>query len=77
MARIEFTSSGSGDIQYAPIPQGTYDLSVTGEKKDGTPFTHEAKAVNFETKKTTMDSLLILTGRQINAYVGEISLQSQ
>lgn len=55
----------------------TYDLSVTGEKKDGTPFTHEAKAVNFETKKTTMDSLLILTGRQINAYVGEISLQSQ
>jgi len=41
MARIEFTSSSSEEVTYAPIPQGTYDLTVTditqGTSSKGNP----------------------------------------
>jgi hypothetical protein len=54
----------------------TYDVNVTGIKYDGTPFLHETKGLPIETTRKSMDSMLILTGAQINAYVGEISIQS-
>lgn len=54
----------------------TYDVSVTGAKRDGTPFQYEEKALPITTKRKTMDSLMLLTGAQVNAYVGEISIES-
>jgi len=55
--------------------QQTYDISVAGAKKDGSPFRYKAEGVAFQptkTKTTKIDSLLILgTG-----YLGSLAIES-
>ena len=60
-------------IDYA---KQTYDLSITGEKRDGTPFQHEAKGVAFESKAKAVSSLYILATDAVTAYLGSIAIKS-
>lgn len=54
----------------------TYDLNVTGERRDGTPVKVEKKSEPFQSKKTFMEGLLILSGG-VTTYISELSLVSQ
>lgn len=57
--------------------QMTYDVKLTGVKRDGTPLALEQKAVPFEAKKTFLDSILILTATTTIGYLGELSIVSE
>lgn len=61
-------------IDYA---KHTYDLSITGEKRDGTPFHHQAKDVAFESKAKTVSDLYIIAGSDVTAYLGSIAIRSE
>lgn len=54
----------------------TYDATITGVKRDGTPLLYENKGVAFEPKKPALDSVLIITGAVIRTYLGEFSIKS-
>ena len=54
----------------------TYDATITGMKRDGTPFLYENKGVAFEPKKPALGSVLIITGAAIRTYLGEFSVKS-
>ena len=61
-------------IDYAKL---TYDLSITGEKKDGTPFEHKAEGVAFESKAKSVSSLYIIAGDEVTAYLGSLQVLSE
>jgi len=61
-------------IDYSKL---TYDLSITGEKKDGTPFEHKAVGVPFESKVKSVSSLYIIAGNQLTAYLGSFQVLSE
>ncbi len=61
-------------IDYA---KHAYDFSITGQKRDGTPFRHEAKDVAFESKTKAVSSLYIIAGSAVTAYLGAIAIQSE
>jgi len=61
-------------IDYAKL---TYDLSITGEKKDGTPFQYKADGVPFESKAKSVSSLYIIAGNEVTAYLGSLQVLSE
>ncbi|HRJ73717.1 MAG TPA: hypothetical protein PLS03_15955 [Terrimicrobiaceae bacterium] len=54
----------------------TYDATITGVKRDGTPLLYENKGVAFEPKQPALNSVLIITGSVIRTYLGEFSIKS-
>ena len=54
----------------------TYDLSLKGQKRDGSPLDYEAKAVPFTVKTPFLDSLFIITGQTTITYIAELSAKS-
>lgn len=54
----------------------TYDLSLQGQKRDGSPLDYEAKAVPFTAKAPFLDSLFIITGQTMIVYIAELSAKS-
>ncbi len=54
----------------------TYDLSLSGTKRDGSPLAYEAKALPFMSKTNSLDSVFIITGQTVITYLTEISARS-
>lgn len=53
----------------------TYDYTVTGESRDGSPFKVEEKGLPVE-KGTFLEGLQILSGTMVSAYISELSIES-
>jgi len=53
-----------------------FDIVITGEKKDGTPFEYKAEGVSFEAKLHQIKQIYILTGLRMTAYLGAIAIES-
>lgn len=54
----------------------TYDVDITGEKRDGTPLSYQENSVAFETKDPHLKSLFIISSRYVRAYLKELSIES-
>lgn len=61
-------------IDYAKL---TYDLSITGRKKDGSPFEYKAGGVSFESKAKSVGSLYIIADKAVTAYLGSVQVLSE
>jgi hypothetical protein len=61
-------------IDYAKL---TYDLSITGQKKDGSPFLHKIEGAPFESKAKSVSALYIIADRAVTAYLGSIQVLSE
>ena len=61
-------------IDYA---KRTYDLTLSGQRKDGSPFQHRAEGVAFEAKTKAVSSLYIIADGTITAYLGSIVIHSE
>jgi len=55
----------------------TYDLTITGVRKDDTAFHHKAEGQPFETKAKGVSMIYILSGGALTAYLGSLSIQSE
>ncbi len=58
----------------------TFDLTVTGKKKDHSPFVFKVEQAAFPPtagSKTKISSLYLLTGPGVTAYLGPLTIQSQ
>jgi hypothetical protein len=55
----------------------TYDLTITGVNKDGTPFHHESEAISFESKSKSVTGLYLLSGGALTGYLKSLSIQSR
>ena len=54
----------------------TYDVTVTGENRDGTPLRHEENGIGFSTKKASLSGVMILTTRNVRTYLREFLVES-
>lgn len=54
----------------------TYDLALTGTKRDGSALSYEAKGVGFTSKTNFLDSVFLITGQSVITYVAELSARS-
>lgn len=63
-------------IDYA---KQTYDIAVTGKKKDGSPFEYRAQGLELLNKgkpATAVTSLSVLCGSRVTAYLTELRIES-
>jgi len=61
-------------VDYAKL---TYNLNITGKKKDGSPFQHKADGVPFESKAKSVSSLYIIADKAVTAYLGSLQVLSE
>lgn len=61
-------------LDYAKL---TYQLNITGEKKDGSPFEHRAGPLPFESKARAVSSLYIIANDAVTAYLGPVEILSE
>ena len=61
-------------IDYA---KRTYGLSITGQKKDGSPFVYRVEEVAFESKAKSVSSLYIIADKAVTAYLGSLEVLSE
>ena len=54
----------------------TYDVDITGQKRDGTPLAYQKKGVAFEAKNPYMQSVFIISSKSVRAYLKELSVVS-
>lgn len=54
----------------------TYDVSITGKKRDGSPLAYEEKGVAFEVKKPFLSGLQILSTGTVRVYLRQLSIES-
>lgn len=60
--------------------QLTYDLTVTGEKADGSPLNFKATAVPFlgpMKKEAVVDSISIISSPRVNSFLGSLAIESK
>jgi hypothetical protein len=55
----------------------TYDIAITGTKRDDSPFHYEAKAIPFDSKTKSVSGIYILSGSAMTAYLGSVSIESK
>jgi hypothetical protein len=55
----------------------TYDVAITGTKKDDSPFHYKTEAIPFESKTKSVSGIYILSGSALTAYLGSLSIQSK
>ncbi len=60
-----------------PFPSTPSKHPITGQKRNGTPFQHEAIGVAFESKTKAVSGLYIIAGSAVTAYLGAIAIQSE
>lgn len=58
-------------------PKMTYDITITGRKKDDSPFHYQSEAVPFESKTKSVTGLYLLTGGALTGYLKSLSIQSR
>jgi hypothetical protein len=61
-------------VDYAKL---TYDLNITGQKKDGSPFQHGVEQVPFESKAKSVGSLYVIASNAVTAYLGSVQVLSE
>jgi hypothetical protein len=61
-------------LDYARL---TYDLSITGQKKDDSPFQHKVEGVAFESKTKSVGFLYVIADRAVTAYLGSVQVLSE
>ena len=55
----------------------TYDLTITGVKKDGGAFNYKTSGVAFESKAKGISTIYILSGGGLTAYLGSLAIQPE
>ena len=55
----------------------TYDLAITGVKKDGSAFNYKTENVAFESKAKGISMIYILSGGGLTAYLGSLAIQPE
>jgi hypothetical protein len=54
-----------------------YDFSITGTKKDGSPFSFQAPRQAFEAKRKEIGGTYILNPNSVTAYLGSLTITSE
>lgn len=54
----------------------TFDVSITGEKPDGSPLAFEEKAVPFEAQKKAMQGVSLITSKVARTYLRQLLVES-
>jgi hypothetical protein len=55
----------------------TYDVTITGLKKDDTVFKHKVEGVAFESKAKSVSTIYILSGGALTAYLSSMAIKSE
>lgn len=55
----------------------TYDLTITGRKRDDSAFNYKVEGVAFESKAGGISMIYILSGGGLTAYLGSLAIQSE
>jgi hypothetical protein len=54
----------------------TYDVSITGEKPDGSPLAFEEKAVPFDTQRKALQGVSLITSKLARTYLRQLLIES-
>ncbi len=59
------------------FPKMTYDITITGVKRDESPFSYKAEGVAFESRSKAVTSIYILSGGSLTAYLASMEIKSE
>lgn len=54
----------------------TYDVTVTGENREGKPLRHEEKGIGFTTQTPSLKGVLILSTKNVRTYLRQLLIES-